>query len=229
MKIKNDKPTAMKSRSFTKYRSFIAGHYDGMAGALTGFTGLVTGHEVLAGRLIRPERFDVRGCKRILDAGCGNGRYTKYLLRHADRDAMLTTFDLSPAMLKRARKRLETDRVSHSVADLTCLPYADGCFDAIVCAWVLEHLPDPSVGLRELARVLAPGGRLLLMCTENTFVGKMCGRLWHCQTYRRDDLRSTSKRCGLRWTRELWFTDLHRMMRMGGIVVELHREGISNG
>ena len=62
----------MKSRSFTKYRSFIAGHYDGMAGALTGFTGLVTGHEVLAGRLIRPERFDVRGSKRILDADESN-------------------------------------------------------------------------------------------------------------------------------------------------------------
>ena len=105
MKIKNDKPPAMKSRTFTKYRSFIAGHYDGMAGALTGFSGLVTGHEVLAGRLIRPERFDVRGCKRILDAGCGNGRYTKYLLRHADRDAQLTTFDLSPAMLAPSAER----------------------------------------------------------------------------------------------------------------------------
>ncbi len=229
MKIKNDKPAAMKTRSFMKYRSFIAGHYDGMAGALTGFTGLVTGHEVLAGRLIRPERFDVRGCKQILDAGCGNGRYTKYLLRHADPGATLTTFDLSPAMLKRARNHLKSDRVSHAVADLTCLPYADGCFDAIVCGWVLEHLPDPSLGLCELARVLAPAGRLLLMTTENTFLGKMCGRLWHCRTYQRDDLRSTSSRCGLRWARELWFTDFHRVMRMGGIVVELHREGAVNG
>ena len=230
MKIKTDKkPAAMTSRSFTKYRSFIAGHYDGVAGALTGFTGLITGHEALAGRLIRPGRFDVRGCKRILDAGCGNGRYTKYLLRHAAPEAVLTTFDLSPAMLKRARNRLGSDRVSHAVADLTCLPYADGCFDAVVCGYVLEHLPDPSVGLSELARVLVPGGRLLLLCTENTFMGKMTGRMWHCQTYRRDDLRSISERCGLRWGRELWFTDLHRLMRMGGIVVELHREGTPNG
>src|SRR5881409_484527 len=124
-----------RRRAFADYRRFVRDHYDGLPGALTRFTGLVTGHEALAGKLIRPERFDVRGCKRILDAGCGNGRYTKYLLRHADPDALLTTFDLSPTMLKRARNRLESDRVSHAVADLTCLPYADGSFDAIVCGW----------------------------------------------------------------------------------------------
>src|SRR5260370_26758844 len=97
-------PGAMKGRSFSDYRSFIQGHYDGLPGALTAFTGLVTGHEALAGRLIRPGAFDVRGCKRILDAGCGNGRYSRFLLRHADADAALTGFDLSPRMLDRARK-----------------------------------------------------------------------------------------------------------------------------
>src|SRR5437868_7362892 len=87
---------------FREYRKFIQGQYDGIAGKLTGFTGLVTGHEALAGRLIRPSAFDVRGCKRILDAGCGNGRYSKFLLRWADADAVITGFDLSQRMLKRA-------------------------------------------------------------------------------------------------------------------------------
>src|SRR5690348_7435492 len=73
-----------RRHSFLDYRRFIQGHYDGLAGKLTGLTGLVTGHETLAGRLIRPSAFDVRGCKRILDAGCGNGRYTRFLLREAD-------------------------------------------------------------------------------------------------------------------------------------------------
>src|SRR4051794_14801905 len=146
----------MKGRTYTNYRTFIRGHYDGVAGYLTGFTGMVTGHAALAGRLIRPSGFDIRGSKRILDAACGNGRYSKYLLRHADSDAFLTSFDLSHAMLRRARMHLKSSRISHTVADLTCLPYADGCFDAIVCGWVLEHLPDPSMGLAELARVLAP-------------------------------------------------------------------------
>src|ERR1043166_3558818 len=89
-----------------EYKRFIAHHYDGLPGALTAVTGFVTGHEALAGRLIRPSGFDVRGCKRILDAACGNGRYSKFLLRHADADAVLTSFDLSPRMLLRARRRL---------------------------------------------------------------------------------------------------------------------------
>src|SRR6516225_222533 len=75
-------------RSFADYRSFIQRHYDGLPGKLTAVTGLLTGHEALAGRLIRPGGFDVRGYKRILDAGCGNGRYSRFLLRHADPDAL---------------------------------------------------------------------------------------------------------------------------------------------
>src|SRR5207253_5665064 len=105
-------------RPFLNYRSFIKGHYDGLPGALTAVTGFITGHEALAGRLIRPGAFDVRGCKRILDAGCGNGRYSKFLLREANPDAILTSFDLSPKMLVRAKARLRNPRVTHAVADL---------------------------------------------------------------------------------------------------------------
>jgi ubiquinone/menaquinone biosynthesis C-methylase UbiE len=119
---------------------------------------------------------------------------------------------------------LHSDRVTHVAADLTRLPYADRSFDAIVCGWVLEHLPDPSTGLRELARVLQAGGKLLLLSTEDTFTGAWCSRLWHCRTYNRDFLRQTAAACGLRWERELWFSPLHRVLRLGGIIVELRRD-----
>jgi SAM-dependent methyltransferase len=210
--------------SFLDYRRFIQSHYDGLAGKLTGFTGLVTGHETLAGRLIRPSAFDVRGCKRILDAGCGNGRYTRFLLREADPDALITAFDLSQRMLKRARNRLRSPRVTHVAADLTRLPYPDAFFDAAICGWVLEHLPDPIPGLRELARVLQPGGKLLLLVTEDTLTGSMCSRMWHCRTHNRNELRRLCHQCGLRWERPLWFSRLHALLRLGGIIVELRRE-----
>lgn len=213
-----------RRRSFGDYRRFIQNHYDGLPGALTAVTGFVTGHEALAGRLIRPAAFDVRGARRILDAACGNGRYSRFLLRHADPDAKLTTFDLSPRMLQRARARLRSDRVTYAVADLTRLPYGAGSFDAAVCGWVIEHLPDPRPGLRELARVLAPGGKLLLLSTEDTLTGAMCSRLWHCRTYNRAELRSACAECGLRWEREMWFSPLHRALGLGGIIVELRRE-----
>lgn len=214
-----------KRRPFTEYRRFIQHHYDGLPGALTAVTGVVTGHEALAGRLIRPGGFDVRGCRRILDAGCGNGRYTHFLLQQADADAFITGFDYSQQMLHRARARLRSARVTQVAADLTRLPYADGCFDAVVCGWVLEHLPDPRPGLRELARVLRPGGKLLLLATEDTLTGAMCSRLWHCRTYNRQELRRTCEECGLTWDRELWFSRVHALLRLGGIIVELKRSG----
>src|SRR5207248_9621692 len=78
-----------RRQSFLDYRRFIQTHYDGLAGKLTGFTSLVTGHETLAGRLIHPKAFDVRGCKHIPDAGCGNGRYTPPLPTRAGADATI--------------------------------------------------------------------------------------------------------------------------------------------
>jgi SAM-dependent methyltransferase len=212
-------------RSFSDYRRFIQQHYDGLPGKLTAVTGLLTGHEALAGRLIRPGAFDIQGCKRILDAGCGNGRYSRFLLRQADPDALLTAFDYSQGMLQRARDRLHTDRVTQVAADLTRLPYPDNTFDAIVCGWVLEHLPDPRPGLRELARVLQSGGKVLLLTTEDTFNGAMCSRMWHCRTYNRPELRKVCSECGLRWERELWFSRLHARLCLGGIIVELRKSG----
>jgi ubiquinone/menaquinone biosynthesis C-methylase UbiE len=218
--LESSKP---RRQGFAEYRRFIQHHYDGLAGTLTGLTGLVTGHEALAGRVIRASAFDVRGCKRILDAGCGNGRYTRFLLRRADSDAVITAFDLSQRMLTRARRRVPSERVSFSAADLTRLPYADGIFDAVVCGWVLEHLPDPRPGLRELARVMRPGARLLLMATEDTLTGACTSRMWHCRTYNRAELRATCQECGLLWERPFWFSWLHAIFKLGGIIVQLRR------
>jgi ubiquinone/menaquinone biosynthesis C-methylase UbiE len=209
---------------FGEYRKFIQGHYDGIAGKLTGFTGLVTGHEMLAGRLIRPSAFDVRGCKRILDAGCGNGRYSKFLLRWADPDAFIAGFDLSQRMLKRARRRLHSPRVRHVAADLTKIPFPSGLFDAVVCGYVLEHLPDPRPGLTELARVMRPGAKMLLLVTEDTLTGSMCSRMWHCRTYNRLDLERVCGECGLRWEKPHYFSKFHALLKLGGIIVEIRRE-----
>ncbi|GIW79073.1 MAG: hypothetical protein KatS3mg105_0880 [Gemmatales bacterium] len=217
------KSKELQRRSFGDYRRFIQNQYDGLPGALTKWTGLVTGHKSLAGRLLRPSGFDVRGCKRILDAGCGNGRYSHFLVRRADDDALITAFDYSQRMLQRARRNLPRDRVSHVAADLTRLPYADECFDAIVCGWVLEHLPDAKAGLSELSRVLKTGGKMLLLTTEDTFNGAVCSRLFHCRTYNRSELKQVCAECQLHWYRELWFSKVHRFFHLGGIIVELRK------
>jgi ubiquinone/menaquinone biosynthesis C-methylase UbiE len=211
-------------RELNDYKRFIQNHYDGLAGKLTSITGVIAGHAVLAGKVFHPERgFDLRGCKHILDAACGNGRYTRFILKNADSDAFITAFDLSQRMLRRARRHLKSSRVSHVSADLTRLPYPDAFFDAAVCGWVLEHLPDPRPGLRELARVLQPRGKLLLMTTEDTVLGAFCSRMWHCRTYNRRELRDVCEECGFEWRKPIYFSGIHKLFRLGGIVVELSK------
>ncbi|MCS6926750.1 MAG: class I SAM-dependent methyltransferase [Candidatus Binatia bacterium] len=210
-----------------EYRRFVRRYYDGPAGWFTLLSGILTGHETLAYRIIGPHGFDIRGCRRILDAGCGNGRYLRFLLRAAEPQAVLDGCDLSLGMLRRARQRLQSSRPCLVAAALQHLPYRDHSFDAIVCGWVLEHLPDVSAGLSELRRVLRPGGKLLLLTTEDTLLGALCSRIYASRTTNRRALRALVEACGLRWYRELWWSRVHRRLGLGGIVVEVRNSAAS--
>jgi len=211
-----------------KYRQFVKRYYNGIAGWFTVVSGFLTGHERLAHRVIGPGKFDVRGCKRILDAGTGNGRYLRFLLKQSDADVQLVGCDLSIAMIRRAERRLR-DRalprkpVQLLTADVTRLPCKAESFDAAICGWVMEHLPDQVAGLRELARVLKPGGKLLILTTEDTTLGAMCSRVYDCRTTNRQEFRQSCEKAGLIWYRELWWSRVHRALGLGGIVVELRK------
>lgn len=110
----------------------------------------------------RPEMLrltgDIAG-KRVLDAGCGHG---PLMVALRDRGALVTGFDLSPAMIRIARNRLGS--VSDvRVADLAApLPYNDNEFDIVTCSLVLHYVQDWAPALAELRRVLKPGGRLVI-------------------------------------------------------------------
>ncbi len=217
---------ALERQDFVDYRGEIQRHYDGPAGAFLAAGSFLSGHAPLAKRLFQPEAFDVRGSKRILDAGCGAGQFTEIVMDRCDADATVTCFDLSLEMLRRGRKRLNSSRPRPAAADITRLPYHDAAFDCVICGWVLEHLPDPRVGLREVARVLEPAGKLLILTTETTFFGAWVSRFYKCRTYRRDELRAACDEVGLHWTREFWWTRLHRKLKLGGILVAAEKNGV---
>ena len=99
--------------------------------------------------------------RRILDVGAGPGVFTRRLL---DRGASCCVVDLSHAMVAAARRQLlgGTGRPSFIVGDIEGLPFATGSFDAALCVGVLQYLPTPEASLTELARVVAPGGQLIV-------------------------------------------------------------------
>jgi ubiquinone/menaquinone biosynthesis C-methylase UbiE len=209
--------------SADEYREKVKEVYGGPQGAFLATASAISLHIQFGRRLIRTRKFDIRGMKSILDIGSGAGQIAGHLLEFADRDARITCIDLSQNMLVRARKRLNSNRPAFIAADLSCLPFADGSFDGATCGYVIEHLPDVKAGLSEVARVLKPGGRMLLLATEDSFAGAWTSRIWCCRTYNRAELRKLCESLGLRWKKELWFTPLHRAMRAGGICVEIER------
>jgi SAM-dependent methyltransferase len=98
-----------------------------------------------------------RGPARILDVGCGTGGLIRRL---APRQAAWrwTGLDVSPVACALARTRTEAEVVEGAAEHL---PFADGTWDAVVAADVLYHLDDDVAALREMARVLRPGGLLV--------------------------------------------------------------------
>jgi methionine biosynthesis protein MetW len=95
--------------------------------------------------------------KRLLDLGCADGILAQQL---HERFAEAHGADISETALSIARQRgIETHRVN---VDEEPLPFADGFFDAITCLDLVEHVFEPRVLLREMARVLAPGGSVYI-------------------------------------------------------------------
>ncbi len=210
--------------SYETYRDKVRDVYDGPQGAVLAACSLISLHSPLGDRLLRTRKFDLTGAKQILDVGSGAGQIAKHLLKYADPDARVTCFDLSVEMMRRARNRLKTAAPHYLVADLARLPFAAGTFDCVTCGYVLEHVPDAKLGLGEMARVMRSGGRLLLLATEDSFSGAFTSRLWRCRTYNRAEIKRVCHELGLIWHKELWFSPLHKMIRAGGICVELVKE-----
>lgn len=98
----------------------------------------------------------------VLDLGCGNG---VWLGLAADRRTAVG-LDVSPAMAVGARDRLPGASVV--AGDVEKLPFVDGCADAALMLWMLYHVDNKDVALREVARVLRPGG-LLIASTNDAF------------------------------------------------------------
>jgi len=131
---------------------------------------------------------------RILDVGCGTGANLLMLSQYGDAEGV----DVSEDALAFCRER-GLDKVRLGAAEE--LPYEDGTFDLVTALDVVEHLDDDLAGLREMRRVLRPGGRVLLFVPTFMF-------LWGLQ----DDVSNHRRRYRL--------PELQRVLEQAGFEIE---------
>ena len=139
----------------------------------------------------------------VLEVGCGRGVSTA-LIWEGLRPQCMAAFDFDPSMVELARRRLarrlQDGGLDLRVADASRMPYEDGLFDAVFETGVVHHVPDWRSALREIGRVLKPGGAF---CFAEPSRGRLRGGLYRVlphaveSMFDADEWRSTLAEVGL--------------------------------
>jgi SAM-dependent methyltransferase len=139
---------------------------------------------------------------RILDAGCGSGRFMVELSKLG----LVTGVELSDTSVALARQRELGEVVAGSVLEM---PFADGSFDLAVSLDVIEHLEDDLAALRELRRTVAPGGALLVTVPAYQWLWSGHDEInHHHRRYTRRSLQQVAERAGWHQSRTTYFNSL---------------------
>lgn len=112
----------------------------------------------IAADLIRTA--DLKPGERVLDVACGTGVVTRLAAERVGSGGMVTGLDVNPGMLAVARSKTPSElAIGWHEASAESMPFEDNAFDVVLCQMGLQFVPDKQTALREMHRVLVPGGR----------------------------------------------------------------------
>ena len=139
---------------------------------------------------------------RVLDCGIGSGSLSLALASITTDSLDYHGIDTSGAMLAAADAELRRAGIAAQLrqSDIRTIPYPDHTFDVAMAAHVLEHLPEPDLALREMVRVLKPGGILFACMTRRSVFGTFVQLRWRTWM--------VSERQGIAWLRESGLDDI---------------------
>ena len=107
-------------------------------------------------------RWSILPGMRILEPGCGSGRLTRILSEAVGPGGLVTALDMSEEMLRRATQRAALPNTTVRKGSVYEIPSDDGVFDRVICFCAFPHFTRKLEALREMARVLRPGGSLCI-------------------------------------------------------------------
>ena len=133
------------------------------------------------------EHFGDLSGKRVLDIGCGKGRFARVILERHPR-AEVWGLDISEEMLKFVPEGIQT-----RAGTMTELPFEDGMFDAAYATESLEHAVEIDAAVREMCRVVKPGGRIAIIDKNAEHFGRLKTPAWE-KWFRREELEKLLRR-----------------------------------
>lgn len=139
------------------------------------------------------------GQARVLDCGIGCGSLSLALHHVVETPLRYCGVDMSAQMLARASQDLRRAGLTPHLtqADVCCLPYPNCAFDVVMAAHVLEHLPEPQTALKEMARVLKPGGLMVVCMTRRSAFGALVQLAWRTWAITEPQARAWLQACRL--------------------------------
>jgi len=159
----------------------------------------VNGYRKSVAKYLRSLELKIDRESLVLDAGSGTGIVTLGFQDAGFRPRKTIAFDLSANSLKIAREQFEKEQkidaenVVSVQGNVLELPFADGAFDLVLTCGVLEYV-SLDAGLKELGRVLKPGGKLVFIPVKPSFVGSVLELLYNFKIHPLEDVKRISGR-----------------------------------